>query len=77
MKAIERFFHAVLFIMLYKAPGFNLNSLYKTLVCDQDSENAPRHPNIYKTPKKNKIYEASREFLHCLNVNEILAVNQC
>ena len=38
MKAIEQYFHVVLFIMLYKVV-LNFKSVDKTLVCDHSNEN--------------------------------------
>ena len=37
MKAIERYFHVVLFIMLYKVV-FTFNSVDETLMCDHKEE---------------------------------------
>jgi len=37
MKAIERYFHVVLFIMLYKVV-LTLKSVDETLVCDHSNE---------------------------------------
>ena len=37
MKAIEQYFHAVLFIMLYKVV-LTFESVDKTLVCDHSNE---------------------------------------
>ena len=38
MKAIEQYFHVVLFIMLCKVVGNFLKTLDKTLVCDYSTE---------------------------------------
>ena len=37
MKAVERYFHVVLFIMLYKVVR-TFKSVYETLVCDHSNE---------------------------------------
>ena len=37
MKAIEQFFHVVLFIMLYKVLVLTFKSVDETLVCDHDN----------------------------------------
>ena len=37
MKVVEQYFHAVLFVMLYKV-ALTLNYSYTTLVCDHSNE---------------------------------------
>ena len=37
MKAIEQYFHVVLFVMLYKV-ALTYKSVYETLVCDHSNE---------------------------------------
>ena len=39
MKAIEQYFHVVLFIMLCRVVGIFLKTVDETLVCDHSNEN--------------------------------------
>ena len=47
MKAIEQYFHVVLFIMLYKVV-LTFKSVDETLVCDQSNESHSTFMRLYK-----------------------------